>query len=329
MTTWMARLLWVVTIFTLGLFAGQYVDLFSKEPRSFSIDVGEKTSKYSFINPLLFCSDQEISNYTNALPTALENKLNDYIKSQTSKGALDEASVYYKDLNGGPWVLTNSKMKTVPASLLKVPTAMAIYKHAEKDPGILTAQKTLSSENIENKLQYFQPREMIEPGKSYSVAELIRYMLEDSDNAALYILGNTLPEKEFEESYSDLGIDVPTEVAPGYVIDAKTYASFFRVLFNASYLSRDTSEEMLTTLSHSGFSQGIRTGVPKGVVVADKFGEFMVNNTDLRLNDCGIVYRKHDPYILCVITRGTNFDSLTKIIAQISTIVWETLETQK
>ncbi len=143
------------------------------------------------------------------------------------------------------------------------------------------------------------------------------------------MLGQSLPEQDFKDSYEDLGIPVPTEVAPGYTIDVKTYASFFRVLYNASYLNQQNSEHLLSLLSNSDFTKGIRAGVPAGTTVADKFGEFRVSDSDYRLNDCGIVYKPHDPYILCILTRGSDYDALAGTIASISTTVWSALDAQK
>ena len=71
--------------------------------------------------------------------------------------------------------------------------------------------------------------------------------------------------------------------------------------------------------------------------MAHKFGE----NTDIdlttgtqvdkELHDCGIVYVPQKPYLLCVMTRGQDFNSLTNVISSISKIVYNlvTSNTQK
>lgn len=325
-----AQAIGAVVIFAVGAVAGHYILPETLLPKGLSdTDIQQSNSKYSYINPLLFCSDQELSNYTNKVPVAIEDNLNKYLDAQKSEGNLAEASIYYKDLNDGPWVLINGSMRTVPASLLKVPVALTLFKHAETDKTFLDKKLVLQTLEDVNKAQYFKPAEAISPKISYSVKDLVSYMLESSDNGALYLLGSSLPEEEFATAYSDLGIDVPTEVAPGYTMNVRTYASFFRVLFNASYLNRDNSEYMLSILAQSKFPQGLEAGVPKNIKVAHKFGEFIVSKDDLRLHDCGIVYRPKDPYILCIMTRGTNFDKLASVIAAISKLVYDTLSAQK
>ncbi len=330
MTQMRSQLVGATVLFFVGLLLGRYVWHDEAVHLKFArVDAQENSSQYTYINPLLFCSDQDISNYTNALPTTLEKKLQEYFHAETKKGDIDEASLYYKDLNEGPWVLINGSMTTVPASLLKVPIALAIYKHAEHDSSILKRSMTLKSTDDVNREQHFPPSKAITPGTPYIVEELLGYMLENSDNGALYLLGESLPASEFTASYSDLGIEVPAKIAPGYTINAKTYASFFRVLFNASYLNRENSELLLSLLAKSTFPQGIEKGVPSDTMVAHKFGEYVVAEGDKRLNDCGIVYKQHDPYLLCIMTRGKDFDTLAQTIAGASDIVYTTLSKQK
>ena len=317
-------------VFLVGAIAGHYILPETLLPKGVSdTDIQQSNNKYTYINPLLFCSDQALSNYTNKVPISIEDKLDTYLDGQKAQGNLTEASVYYKDLNDGPWVLINGDMRTVPASLLKVPVALTIFKHVEEDTTFLDKKLVLQTPDDVNKAQYFKPAQTIAANVPYSVKDLVAYMLESSDNGALYVLGASLPEQEFADAYSDLGIDVPTEIAPGYTMNVRTYASFFRVLFNASYLSRDNSEYVLSLLAQSKFPQGLEAGVPKNIKIAHKFGEFMVSADDLRLHDCGIIYRKSDPYILCMMTRGKNFDKLASIIADTSKIVYETLEAHK
>ena len=81
-------------------------------------------------------------------------------------------------------------------------------------------------------------------------------------------------------------------------------------------------------MAKSNFKEGIVGGVPEGVRVANKFGEVAAinpanNNVEkVELHDCGIVYREKDPYSICIMTEGTNFDDLSKVIGDISKIIW-------
>jgi beta-lactamase class A len=133
----------------------------------------------------------------------------------------------------------------------------------------------------------------------------------------------------------DLGVSIPLPENGGTHADffsAKSYAAIFRMLYNASYLSIGQSEEVLELLSRSTFTKGLVAGVPPGTKVAHKFGEATQVDQDSgkivkrELHDCGVIYKEKSSYILCVMTEGSDFDSLENIIASISRITWDTSE---
>jgi len=101
-----------------------------------------------------------------------------------------------------------------------------------------------------------------------------------------------------DRSVTDLGLSVPLaqpDVASTILCPRSRISYFFRVLYNATYLSSDSSEHALSLLNLPDFPQGIEATVPKGVAVAQKFGERSVFTStgavDHReLHDCGIIY---------------------------------------
>jgi hypothetical protein len=44
-----------------------------------------------------------------------------------------------------------------------------------------------------------------------------------------------------------------------------------------------------------------------------------------QLHDCGIVYAPGKPYLICIMTRGSDFKRLSPVIAQISKQVYTTM----
>lgn len=85
---------------------------------------------------------------------------------------------------------------------------------------------------------------------------------------------------------------------------------------------------MLSLLSQSAFPQGLEAGVPQDLPVAHKFGEYDDGKGGKQLNDCGIIYKPHKPYLLCVMTEGKDLDALAKVISTISNKVYTTLQAQ-
>jgi hypothetical protein len=89
------------------------------------------------------------------------------------------------------------------------------------------------------------------------------------------------------------------------------------------------SEKALQIMTHAEFKDGILAGVPKDIIVAHKFGERMLpESDDKQIHDCGIVYYPRHPYLLCVMTRGKDFTSLKSTLATISRVVFTEVEQQ-
>lgn len=282
-------------------------------------DQYETGTSYHFINPLLSCGDDNFSRIQNGDVSNLQSQINSYIASEQGQGVLDTASVYFRELNGGQYFSINPDIQFVPASLLKVPLAMSIYLQAEQEPGFLDG-KVFFAGNASPATEYFTGP-TIAASSTYSVEQLVDAMLINSDNNAALLLTRVISTAALDEAYSNLGVLVPQ--SDQYTMTVATYAGFFRVLYNATYLNHDDSEHVLDLLSQSTFTQGLVAGVPSGIVVAHKFGERGYDNPTVpdQLHDCGIIYAKK-PYTLCIMTQGTGYDAMAAIIASISKMVY-------
>jgi beta-lactamase class A len=279
---------------------------------------------YSFIDPLL---DVEFySPSSEAWAKKAKKEVIDFISLQEG---VEDVAFYYRDLNNGPWFGLGERDAFVPASLLKLPLAIAYFKAMENDPSL--AEKELAcSEGLctDSEIYDFVPAKKVEVGKSYKVYDLIERMLVYSDNAAKTVLLYNMDQDFLAKVYTDLAVAVPNPGSSADFMSAKEYSSFFRVLYNASYLNRRGSNELLEMLSRVDFRSGLVSGLPNGVVVSHKFGErgFLPLNSQKQLHDCGIVYHTKHPYILCVMTRGGDYQDLAKTIAGISKIVYDNIQ---
>lgn len=284
---------------------------------------------YKYINPLLECdSSNSISSNKNLL--GLRKQLEEIISNEIDKKNITFAAVYYRDLNNGPWLGINERELFSPASLIKVPLMIAYYKMAETDPSIL--EKTITNLDTYNpKEQNFPPEEHLEPNQTYTVNDLIRRMIVFSDNMAYKNLLENIDSSLVFKVYTDLGVDISeaNQNPSGNIISVKGYASFYRVLFNSSYLNKNYSEKALELLSHSTFNKGLVASLPRDIIVSHKFGERQYLETgEKQLHDCGIVYDLRKPYLLCVMTRGNNFTNAAKTIDSISKTTFDIINNQ-
>lgn len=250
------------------------------------------------------------------------------IKSLEKKYSVTHTSVYFRDLNNGQWIGINEREEFAPASLIKIPVLLGYYAYAEKKPTILSENITILPKDGGTITQNIVPEQQTEIGKEYTVEELLNRSIRYSDNTATNALRRHLPTQYFAETFERIG--VPLYANLGEIeLRVKDYASFFRVLFNASYLTREYSEQALKLLSTTAYKDGIVAGVPKDTVVAHKFGERKTLSgarEDIQLHDCGIVYYPDMPYLLCVMTRGTNIEDQTHLIRDISKYFYTEVE---
>ncbi|OGK62917.1 hypothetical protein A2334_06045 [Candidatus Roizmanbacteria bacterium RIFOXYB2_FULL_38_10] len=277
---------------------------------------------YKYISPLLDCQIKDSSQQKQTV--LLKNKLEEYITTQKEKQNATHVSVYFRDLANGPWMGIDEKELFTPASLLKIPIMMAVLKTAEKDPTILS--QTIISRFIDDGVvQDVVPSKHLIEGQKYTIFELLERMIVYSDNQAKNLLLTNMTQESINRIYTDLGLDVPGVFTPDDFMTVKGYASFFRILYNASYLNKEMSNKALELLSKAEFAKGLTAGVPKDIVVAHKFGE-RTHGPEKQLHDCGIIYFPHRSYILCVMTRGDRWENLTSIIRTVSRIVYDEVE---
>jgi beta-lactamase class A len=292
----------------------------SNEPEEEEI----RQSGYIFINPLLECEmdDSIISSKYIPFEDKTKKQIQEYISKNTN---LKDVSVYFRSLNNGPWFGINEQQEFSPASLLKVPLAMAYYKKSESEQGLLEKKIVFSDMGPQETYQNLKPSRSLQQGNEYTVDELIEMMLVYSDNNAMRLLMSNMNESDLGKVYADLGVDSPNVKKPENFMSVKQYASFFRILYNASYLEKDDSEKILKLLSDVEYREGIVAGVPENIKVSHKFGEREFATADgymKQLHDCGIIYYPQQPYLLCVMTRGRDFGDLSEGIHNVSNIVY-------
>lgn len=275
----------------------------------------EREPGYKFVNPLLDCGME----YVELSP--FRSKISDLIEKEKAQNHVVHVSVYFRHLNNGYWFGIQERELFSPASLLKVPILMAALKNIETDPSFAEKKAVFPTSKDPNPKfkQSITTGDRLQSGASYSLHELMERMVVDSDNDALPLLKGMIDPAVLVKVFTDLGIEVPSEFKEDYM-SIKAYATFFRILYNASYLSAESSEYALSLLTRTKFDGGLKAGIDPGLTVAHKFGERDVMGVR-QLHDCGIVYYEKDPYLLCVMTRGRDFAAMTRTIKNISQAV--------
>lgn len=311
----------VIVSFIFGYFVRQYV--YFKFPPSSSINkihpLREEGLPYKFVHPLLAYETSETNDPEYApLKQDIEKLINDKI----SNNQITIASVYFRDLSSSRWIGVNADETYSPASLLKIAILISYLKMSESGQVDLNSKLIYKSQT---QIPYETPSVLVS-GNSYSINDLLNYLITKSDNGAKDLLLAHSEPKVLSSVYDNLQLQDPA-TNPDYVISAKNYSLFLRVLYNATYLGKSTSEMALELLSQADYKDGLVAGLPSNIPVAHKFGEKVLQNSNgnvigTELHDCGIIYTHHGDYILCIMTKGPSKQALTDTIKDISQEVY-------
>lgn len=331
--TLLSILLLCVVLFSV---AGYYYGLSVQRDRYTSFlesfkNIRENSDKYKFINPLIggvSAPATEVGIYSD-----IRDEIVSYLQEEKYSGDLFAYSFYFRDLGTGLWFGSNESADFFPASLFKLPIAISVYKEIEENPSFLK-MTTVYTEDIAklNNSVTSNAQSILKLGATYSVEELVEIMLTESDNGAKDLLLTLVDKRYLNNLFSVVSLVDPDTVKT-YTISSRKYAHFLRILYGSSYLNEEHSEYLLKLLSGSDFKDGIVAGLPVSIPVSHKFGTYEfdeeVNGKTIhtqQLHDCGVVYHAQKPYVFCLMTKGKDLESLYKVIAHVSSLIYKNQE---
>lgn len=293
-------------------------------------ETGKPELNYPMLNPLI--EEFETHHLKMGELKSFRDKIDAYIKKESALSPDLQVSYYFRDLNNGLWTGINEKEYFAPASLMKIPVMIAILKKAETHPDVFDLEMVYDS--INNSLIDEDQGMAKVHGKHYSMNELIEMMIDYSDNFATLTLLKYIGEEAVQKVEKDLNISIKPEYTElSNFVTVKNYAGFFRILYNTSYLNPEMSQKALTYLSKAVYNEGIRKAIPDSIMVAQKYGkrDIQANGSKLesvQLHHFGLVYYPGKPFILGIMTRGSNLTQKKRIIYELSKITFEEVHSQ-
>ncbi len=320
--------------FALGVFTGTGMGIFTSSSSGKGDSIPETAEgTFRFIRASVSSSSSGKNQSTKELKP-FQYKVNGLIENSVKSERVSTVSVYFRDLNNGNWFGIREHDKFSPRGLLKVPIMIAYFKWAESSPLVL--RKTLISTGKEqgNDKNSTTTAKELEPGKSYTVNDLIFRMIAHDDAESFSLLYANLPSGRLDKIFKDLyGEYDPMKQNDSLSLNA--FAAYFRVLYNASYLSEEMSEKALRYLAKSPFRQGMAAGIPLNIDIASEHGERTLPITSdgeeheiSQMHEFGVIYHPNRPFLLGVMARGNNVDQLKNVIRDITRLVYEEVDKQ-
>ena len=273
--------------------------------------------EYKLIKPLAFVEFTKEDTLLKQIKTSILN----YIEEKKQEGIITAASAYLRNLNRHQDVRINPTEVYFPGSLMKIPILITYLKEAEKNPELLQHQILFSRSYGNLPVQNIKVK-TIQLGQSYRISELLEYMIVFSDNNATAVLNENIEFDKIVKVFRHLQLPLPDIKQVEYGLTLKDYSRFFRVLFNATYLSWEMSEYALELLVRCNYKNGLIKYIDPHVKVAHKFGERNSDGTQ-QMHEVGIVYLEKKPYLIGIFTKGSSIPQLEEVIANISKIAFD------
>jgi len=225
----------------------------------------------------------------------------------------NKIGVYFEFLNTGANVSINQDTRFWPASLSKMPTVFVVMKRIEEGKWKLSDELVLFEEDKDERFGDLYKKPV---GTRFTIEDLIKETLINSDNTSHKILVRNLDSEEYTDMFAALGMEELFN--EDYNVTAKEYSRIFRTLYNASYLNRNNSQKLLEWLSQSEFSEFLGSGFPETVKFSHKIGEEFKEVVFL---DSGIVYIPERPCLITVMVEvedGGGVEKAKQIMKEIS-----------
>ncbi len=234
------------------------------------------------------------------------NQLNEYLK--TLKG---NYGIYYYNLITGDSFGINDTAAFPAASTVKLPLNLYLYRKITDgtiNPDSLLKYEKQDYEEGTGKIQYKQLN------SQFSIKELSRLSIEESDNIAANILFRYLGKNNVKNFMSQCGASIVEYESN--ITCARDMGLYMKLLYNFCKYNATVGNELLSDLTNTQFNDRIPAGIPKSITVAHKIGT--LSNV---INDVGIIFTDK-PYVLSVLSNNVTEKDAVSAIKTISEMVY-------
>ena len=190
------------------------------------------------------------------------------------------------------------------ASLIKIPIMIEVFRR-RRELHLNCAHAIPIYDAVEGGSFYDRPA-----GSAATVRELIRHMIVESDNTCANMLMDMVGLDAVNETMASLGLTQTVLRRKMMDFDAarrgeenvttvRDMGRLFRLLYDGACVDAAYDMEMLDILKNQEDNCILPAQLPHPIAVAHKTGEL-----DGIYHDCGIIYGRPSPMVLCLLTEG-------------------------
>lgn len=269
-------------------------------------------------------STQEVKESNTSLITAIKEKilrignkdeedlvqeLNEYL--ETKKGTY---GIYVYELDSGNSFGINEEIVFPAASTVKVPLLMAVYKDIENGTISKEEEIVYTSADYEEGTGSIQYTKV---GEKWTVQELAKRMMKQSDNIAKNMFLRVLGFKNVQNYITGLGVK-NVDMSMNNTTTPKDAGMLLTLVYKNKVVDEELSDEMINLMVETDFERRLPRYL-EGVRVPHKIGTWAG-----AISDTGIVFLDGRPYTISVYSKGIqNVEDAENVIATISKKVYD------
>lgn len=260
---------------------------------------------------------KSVSISTESIEKKLQEETEQVLRENFSNEELENLSIAYTMVDSKKTkaekieVNYNAEKMYVSASTIKVPIALYLYDLAESNPAILEETLSISNEDYEGGTGILQGFNM---GTSFSVRELLAYMIIYSDNIAT----NRLLRGYFEEP-SNLAQELTPYFGTADYENHESSAINRMEALRYLYENRERYKTLLESMENSQYKDYIPKYLPDTCIVENKIGT--MGDT---IHDYGIVETSDFTYLISISMEG--IDNEGERMALLSKSLYDLIE---
>ena len=251
---------------------------------------------------------------------SLYQSFNQYITSNPNY----RTSILYWDINSGEQVGVFQHQPFNPASIIKVPILIEAFNRVYDDSLFFNQQVTMTytdKQHGSGVIRYHPS------GSSYSIYELLKYMIHHSDNTATKLIIDSLGIPSINRIFQNHDL-IQSQILTSNLLHADglntmTASDMGTLLFKLAthqLFGQRISNTILQWMNQPIYRWGIPKHIPKSIQVANKTGT--LNGL---ANDSGIVFYPNAPYIvvISIFMPNQSFITARKEVAKISKVIYD------
>lgn len=212
-------------------------------------------------------------------------------------------SIYYKDLNSGAEFGIDEHKLLTAASVNKLPIAAYLYSLAYRGKINLEDTVVIQKDDIQDYGTGFLRYQ--KPGGVYTLKDLTKLALEQSDNTAAHVLGVRLDASDIQKYINSLGLSQTNMV--NNKTSAADMGKLLDLIYTKKIAGRSLTFELLDFMSDTDFEDRLARDIPKSVNIYHKAGDGVGF-----VHDVGIIDDGKNLFILSIMTNNISDEEKSK-----------------